>query len=132
MGSQDEHHVVDWIPGNKLRDTTPDLLIIFVLFVTIAASIFLQFAHPETNWFMRSGALMVLTGAILEYRNSALMRRLDITSTKWASCIGSPAIFEPRPLKKKIVFAAHAFVVFGTLIAAYGDLIFTFAMKLSI
>jgi len=132
MGSQNEHHVVDWIPGNKLRDTTPDLFIILALFVAIVASIFLQLSQPETNWFMRSGALMVLTGAILEYRHGALMRRLDITSTKWANGIGPPAIFEPHALKKKIACAAHAFVIFGTLIAAYGDLLSTFVMKLSI
>jgi hypothetical protein len=131
MEADKEHYVVDWIPGNKLRDTVPDFLIILALLSAVSLSIMLQLAHPETNWFMRSGALMVLTGAILEYRNSSLMRRLDTTSIKWAKGFGRPAIFEPHPIKSKIAYIAHAFVILGTFIAAYGDIIASYAVELS-
>ena len=132
MKTDKDHYIVDWIPGNKLRDAIPDILIILALLLAIFVSIKLQLKYPDANWFMRSGALMVLTGAILEYRNSTLMRRLDTTSIKWAKSIGQPAIFEPHPVKSKIAYIAHAFVILGTFIAAYGDLIVIYAMKLNI
>jgi len=131
MEADKEHYVVDWILGNKLRNTIPDFLIILALLSAVSLSIMLQLAHPEANWFMRSGALMVLTGAILEYRNSSLMRRLDTTSIKWAKGFGRPTIFEPHPIKRKVAYIAHAFVILGTFIAAYGDIIAFYAVELS-
>lgn len=124
MAVEKEHQVVDWIPGNKLRDAIPDVFIIFALILVIFFSVNFQLAHPEGNWFMRSGALMVLVGAILEYRNNSLMRRLDTTSIKWAKGFGRRVIFEPHPIRNKILCLAHAFVIAGTFIAAYGDVVF--------
>lgn len=128
MESQNEHCIVDWIPGNKLRDAAPDILLILVLCTAVATSLYIQTLHAG-NWFMRSGALMVLTGAILEYRNNSLIRRLDTTSIKWAKGFGRPTIFEPHPLRRAIAYIAHGFVIMGTFIAAYGDIVFIYLFE---
>jgi len=83
----------------------------------------MQQAQPETNWFMRSGAVIVLIGAVLEYRHNGFLRRSDTESIKWASGMGGSIIFEQPAFRKILGYLAHVCVIVGTFIAAYGDLI---------
>jgi hypothetical protein len=77
----------------------------------------------EGHWFARSGALMVIIGAVLEYRNFGfqqyLRERRDETwkpDPKWIKALRSRLPFDI------LILAA---LVIGTLVWAYGDLLFT-------
>lgn len=111
----------NWLPANQLKHVVIDVVLIATVILLVGASIFLQTILPEDNWFMRSGAVMALIGAVLEYRHGNFQRSFDMASIKWASGVGGPVIFEPRLIRVVIGYLAHVLVVVGTLIAAYGD-----------
>lgn len=123
MSDDAERPVVSWLPGNKLRDAALDLALILLLTIVLITSVILQSVQPDANWFMRSGAIMVLVGAVMEYRHNGFLRRADTESIKWASGVGGPVIFEQPGFRKVLGYLAHVCVVVGTFIAAYGDLV---------
>jgi hypothetical protein len=112
-----------WLEANKLKNAITDVFFIFLVTAVVIASLFMQSIDPATNWFMRSGAIVVLVGAVMEYRHNEFQHSIDTTSIKWASGMGAPVIFQPSHLRKALGYIAHIFVVVGTFIAAYGDLI---------
>ena len=112
-----------WLPANQLRNALFEILLAVVAVVVVAISIFLQAASPERDWFRCSWAIVVLVGAIMEYRHNKLMHSIDIESIKWASGVGDPTVFQPNFLRKVVGYIAHVFVIVGTFMAAYGDLI---------
>ena len=124
LSNDAERPVVSWLPGNKPRDAALDIVLLLLLTFVLVISATLQGAQPETNWFMRSGAIMVLVGAVLEYRHNGFLRKADTESIKWASGVGGPVIFEQPTFRKVLGYLAHVCVVVGTFVAAYGDLIY--------
>ncbi len=79
------------------------------------------------NWFARSGALMVLLAAIVEFRISGHIyddiQRSQLTSSIVNSSI--PLKAKPTKKRKKIAITAHTLLVVGTIIWGYGDLIWS-------
>lgn len=121
--NDDGHVVVAWIPGNKVREAIPDAIVLVGIGSVVCVSLLLQSIDPQTNWFSRSGALVVLLGAVLEYRHNNFASFASSKSIEWASGIGGPTVFELSSLRKSIGYIAHTCIVVGTFIAAYGDLI---------
>ncbi|MET3514682.1 hypothetical protein ABIC63_002461 [Pseudacidovorax sp. 1753] len=121
--SDDGHVVVAWIPGNKVREAIPDAIVLVGICLVVSASLWLQSIDPQSNWFTRSGAVVVLLGAVLEYRHNNFASFASAKSIEWASGIGGPTVFELSRLRKGIGYIAHTCIVVGTFIAAYGDLI---------
>lgn len=121
--NDDGHVVVVWIPGNKIREAIPDAIVLTGIVLVVSASLWLQSVDPQSNWFMRSGAVVVLLGVVLEYRHSGFESFASAKSIEWACGVGGPTVFELSHLRKSIGYAAHTCVVIGTFIAAYGDLL---------
>jgi hypothetical protein len=121
--NDDSHVVVTWIPGNKVHEAIPDAIVLVGIGLVVSASLWLQSIDPQSNWFTRSGAVVVLLGAVLEYRHNNFASFASSKSIEWASGVGGPTVFELSRLRKSIGYTAHACIVVGTFIAAYGDLI---------
>ncbi|HCM1204851.1 TPA: hypothetical protein N2883_004524 [Vibrio parahaemolyticus] len=100
----------------------------FLLFIAVTfslISVFGDYLFVGFNWFARSGAILVLIGAVVEYRVSSHIYE-DIQRVQFQqSKISLPVPLKGKPTKnrKKIQIAAHTVIVFGTLIWGYGDLV---------
>lgn len=116
------------VDTSKKRDLNFDkyrteiiLLIIGFFFVIISykASIY----DIKGLWFMRSGAILVLFAAIVEFRlNDKTLKSINRKN------VGSHAFKTPINMNNSkehniIAFIAHIFIILGTLIWGYGDLI---------
>lgn len=78
----------------------------------------------DAHWFGRSGALVVLSGAFLEYRCNLLMNPQPSTSVMTE---GQPAPKTPGTLtrgRKNLSLCALLLICSGTVIWGYGDLFF--------
>ena len=98
------------------------LLVVAVLFSV--ASAVADCYSDSLNWFARSGAIVVLIALVVEYRISSHIYE-DIQRAQFLQSKINPSIplkGKPAPQRKKISIAAHALVVFGTIIWGYGDL----------
>ncbi len=79
----------------------------------------------ETNWFQRSGAILVLISAVLEYRHLNIYQK-----THYHQAAASGGITRGRHLS--VIIIGRVFIgklaiytlVFGTFISGYGDLLF--------
>lgn len=88
-------------------------------------SFFISYQTELGHWFARSGSLVVLFGAFLEYNSLSTQQKLN---EKIGSTIGywqdNPIQYkvpESRNILNKIVLTT---LVIGTLIWGYGDLLF--------
>jgi hypothetical protein len=92
----------------------------------------------DTNWFARSGAILVLFAAIVEYRlslflfddihNAAVKNAIKnsvIASFEDNKFIQALTAIKPKPPKPRATLAitSHIYIITGTLIWGYGDLI---------
>jgi len=117
------------------------MLLIGVLAVITSALI--DIAIPErSNWFARSGSLLVLCAAVVEYRLLAyLYDDIHIAAQKTArklavfpeisdnksvqSLVGANLILKPEPPKsrKTLSLCSHIMIILGTAVWGYGDVI---------
>ncbi|HBC3427098.1 hypothetical protein JL857_24395 [Vibrio parahaemolyticus] len=107
-------------------------------------SLFLDYHLGRTDLFMRSGAVVVLLAAIVEYRTSSHILK-DIQNairknvakdaaidwmledkSQFNEFLKAITVLPPAPTqeRKHISFFAHIFLVLGTVIWGYGDLWF--------
>jgi len=99
------------------------LLGIAVLFTI--ASLSVDWYLTSKIWFSRSGSILVLLSVIVEYRIAQYIYN-DIQKSLFINKkIKLPIPLKPQPQKEKVVVAriAHSFIVLGTLIWGYGDLL---------
>jgi hypothetical protein len=105
----------------------------FFLCVTGLVVSFVSFAvdmrvPPENvDLFARSGAVLVLLGAVLEYHLSlgASIKRSYIPGSS-VSMIQLAEYFNPTQEEKKMRPFAHFMVIYGTFVWGFGDIIFKF------
>ncbi|HCM0798969.1 MULTISPECIES: hypothetical protein [Vibrio] len=111
-------------------------------FLFSGVSLILDFYLGRTDLFMRSGAVVVLFAAIVEYRTSSHILK-DIQNairkniakdaaidwmfedkSQFNELLKAIAVFPPTPTqeRKRISLCAHIFLVLGTVIWGYGDL----------
>lgn len=118
-----EHWFVPaWFGPNRLVSAILDMAVMLAGATCVVVSLALHATDPENNWFSRSGALLVLSGAILEYRHANYARRISEISISWASGVGNPPILGLAMFRIAIKYVAHCYVVAGTLVWAYGDM----------
>lgn len=95
----------------------------------------------ETTWLARSGAILVLFAAIVEYRLSAFLFD-DIHKAAVKNAIKNTAIstfdnnkllqaltaIKPKPPTSRATLAiiSHLFIIIGTVIWGYGDILINF------
>jgi len=76
----------------------------------------------EGHWFSRSGSIMVILGAFLEYRNFAIQQYLrEKRDATWKP---DPILVDQLKSRKPFDVSILASLVFGTAIWGYGDLLF--------
>lgn len=95
-----------------------------VVFSSAAVFVSLVVANNSQSWhwFSRSGAIFVLGGAILEYRNADFV--LDgKRSFRYTTIDGMAAMEVGSRSRIVLKWLAHFMVIGGTLIAGYGDLL---------
>jgi len=113
------------IKENKDRAFMKDnleILFLAIALLWVLGSIYASLIYPEGNWFCRSGAIMVLLAAIVEFRLGIFLNK-EISDASDFSAIGSVALINYPKRKQQIGTTAHIFAIFGTLIWEYGDLI---------
>ena len=96
-----------------------EILLLFISIIWVFISLFIS-----ENWFARSGSIMVLFSVIIEYR--LLKAHNDMVNRKVQASVHTRRALKITVLEehKKISFITHIFLVVGTLIWGYGDLIF--------
>jgi len=83
----------------------------------------MPFTKNEEVWFARSGAVMVLLAVIVEYRlNNEVVKKISNT-IQTAILTKLPITVSIQKERKLIAKITHSFVILGTLIWGYGDLI---------
>ncbi len=93
----------------------------------LAAASFLVDGYVKSNnvdLFARSGAVLVLLGAVLEYHLSlgaSIKRRY--TPGESVSMLKLAEYFNPTEEEKKMKPFAHFMVIFGTFVWGFGDLV---------
>ncbi|TMU24513.1 hypothetical protein E0L35_09705 [Halomonas sp. ATBC28] len=94
---------------------------VLVALVSVAADYF----YDSWNWFARSGAIVVLLAAVVEYRiyNHIYddVQRAQFQQTKIDLSV--PIKAKPTKERRRVSVAAHVLVILGTVIWGYGDLI---------
>ena len=96
-------------------------LLIAAYAIPIASYIY-SGATNEGHWFSRSGSLMVILGAILEYRNFGIQQYLrERRDETWKP---NPEIVAKLKSRMPFDILILASLVFGTAIWGYGDLLF--------
>jgi hypothetical protein len=91
--------------------------------IWVVLSYFIPFTDDEGVWFARSGAIMVLLAVIVEFRfNNIVVKKISSTIKK-AVLSKSALDTGIQKEQKNIAITAHIFVVLGTIIWGYGDLI---------
>lgn len=99
---------------------------IFLLIVS-AFWVILAFVYPlhndEALWFSRSGGVMVLLAVIIEYKSITTHNKYISTTIQAAIVTRLPLTIHKTKIQSYIDIIAHIYVILGTLIWAYGDLI---------
>lgn len=121
MDSERDKTVVTWLKGNRIQEAIPDFLLVALCGGVVAGSIWLSLGDTSEAWVSRSGSVMVLIGAILEYRNANYLKVAMEESIRWASGVGGPVIFEWTWYRRLSRYIAHILVIAGTLLWGYGD-----------
>jgi len=101
---------------------TWEILLLILAYVTPLVFFGYSCFTSEGHWFSRSGSLMVVFGAIVEYRNFGVQQYLrEKRDETW-----KPRETFIKELKKRQPFdiLTLSSLVIGTVIWGYGDLVF--------
>lgn len=99
-----------------------------ILLLAVAFSILslgLDCLFADINWFGRSGSVIVLLAAFVEFRVSFHVYD-DIQRAQYQNTIiSTPIPIKAKPTKErnKISIASHTLLILGTLVWGYGDLL---------
>ena len=118
------------------------ILLLIGILCSVASILFDVQSTENTIWFARSGAIIVLVSAIVEYRLSSFIyadiaQAAQKTALKLASMpkvsdnrmveamVKSNLIIKPEASKPRKILSAisHVFIITGTIVWAYGDLV---------
>ena len=100
-----------------------DYLLLGIAFLWAVCGYILACKMANGLWFSRSGSVVVLLCAIVEYRLASL-QQLGYRSAQKAFSQGIVSSGVIPPHKKTITWITHIQVVIGALIWGYGDLLF--------
>lgn len=88
-------------------------------------SLYSSFITTEGHWFARSGSLLVMFGAFLEFRNFSFRKKLDQIAQQSTKYYGAKPEKWVSPKKREILDRVVLFtLVYGTVVWGYGDLLF--------
>lgn len=116
--------VVEWLPGNQLRFTVMERIIMLVGVVVIFVSCFLAPRFLKFDLASASGAMLLLAGVIVEYHHNKFEKIALNKSFQFSAGVGSEVIFDFCGHRKAMKYLSHLCVIIGTLIWAYGGILF--------
>ena len=93
--------------------------------IWVSISFYLQSSSPDSEWVGRSGAVMTLCVVTVEYRLTRFVYE-DIHRANFLSKVVELYVpFKPRVTieRKWVARFAHLFIISGTLVWGYGDLV---------
>ncbi|MBA1146608.1 hypothetical protein H0Z60_06005 [Ectothiorhodospiraceae bacterium WFHF3C12] len=105
-----------------------ELVLILLSVGPVMMSMYISYVTGEAHWFQRSGSLMVLFSAAVEYRRS-YQRKLaeeaaDSGDTERRDALERAVKAQSRPFWRSIPYVCYLQIFLGTLIWGYGDLLF--------
>lgn len=99
-----------------------DLCIGFLTLTIVVISVVVACKSGNWHWSSRSGAILILGGAVLEYRNADFLMD-GKQSFKYTTQNGIAALREGSRANVILKWIAHAMVIGGTFVAGYGDFV---------
>ncbi len=75
----------DWMVGNEIYHSIIDSILILIGLAVVIVSIKGGFGNPVNDWFSRSGSVLVLIGAIIEYRHTRFSQIMLEETIRWGS-----------------------------------------------
>ena len=111
----------------KHRKYQSEWSIIVVAILVAIISVIADYYFTGYNWFARSGSVVVLLAAFVEFKISSHIyediQRAQFMQSKINMSI--PLKAKPTKPRRNVSFAAHILLVVGTIIWGYGDLIWS-------
>lgn len=102
--------------------TAADVVWLILAYAIVGFSLVWGNVDPDTDWFRRSGSVMILLAVIVEYQNATLQQRINEKATIGSGTVGGGVAPLDQPgYRRWIVNIAHITIVVGTMIAGYGD-----------
>ena len=110
--------------GNKNIKVTPwwEVILLIAAYTIPVFFYFYSDSTTEGHWFSRSGSLMVMLGAILEYRNFGIQQYLR--ERRDETYKPNPEIVAKLKSRRPFDILILSSLVLGTIIWGYGDLLF--------
>lgn len=111
----------------NIKNYRPDIALIALGIVAVLFSLIASLVSGEGTWFARSGAVMVLSAAVLEFRQLHFGQLILLAAALGNRALGLPTGDQGARVKKyrtRLQWSALVLAIFGTLIWAYGDLPF--------
>ena len=95
----------------------------FLLLAAIAWSVVSYCYHlsgDPSMWFARSGAVLIFSAVVVEYRLSGMLQKRTSSANATAG-LGIPTGVGVPKANKILAIVSHVLVLLGTIIWAYGD-----------
>ena len=100
-----------------------DSFILASAFIWLVISYFISFAGEPDLWFARSGAILVLAAVIVEFRLGGMIMN-EISAANAVAGLGIPSGVSISKENVIVARLAHTSAIFGTVVWAYGDLLY--------
>lgn len=112
------------------RRTKCDVAYLAGAYVGVFGSLLYSIYMHDPTWFSRSGSIMVLFAAIIEYWNLKLQQTINEKATEGAGALrGGVGLLSQPIYRQKLSRFTHFTVVLGTVIWGYGDLLLCELLK---
>jgi len=106
---------------NLRKPTIIDASLLLFGACAVTVSLYVSLSCHDATWFERSGSLMVLFAAIVEFRNAQLQQRLNDKAAMLSGGIGGIHAPTKQPSHRQfVIVTAHTFIIVGTLVWGYG------------
>lgn len=106
----------------KIKPLLFEVVLLSVSFVWVLFSCFFPLTDDEAMWFARSGAIMVLFSVAVEFKLTRKHKK-KINTSMYLAGRGQPVTARATKEQTLVGNIAHLFIIIGTIIWGYGDLI---------
>ena len=102
-----------------------EITLLLVAFSWLVFSYFISLGGAPDIWFARSGAILVLAAVVTEYRLSTKQQK-NISRATVVAGMGIPNSSNVPQANKFVGFFSYFLAVLGTVVWAYGDILYSF------
>lgn len=100
-----------------------ELAVLAIAAIVVALSLIASIIFDNAQWFGRSGSILTLAGAIVEFRMVAIAQS-GKDSARWTEwVVGIPIVGGLSQRGQRIAKTAVVYILVGTGIWGYGDLL---------